>query len=435
MLHYIIQHSPLLYFTQSFWRDEAFSVLVSKMPLADIWSKLSFEPPLYYILLHFWMKIFGDSEIATRSLSLTGVVLAAIIVIIWAEKLFPRSKIQFVLPVLFVTNPMIVYYAFEVRTYGWYIFFTVLSLYAYWRRNWKMFAVAAIGGFYTHAYFLIHFGTIMLYHIFFVVKKPKRILTDPCIRSAFFAALIMTPWIWKILTLSTKLTSSWYFPVDIQLIKSVLGNMYIGYEGTPWYLWKYTRYLSFILLILFMTALKNKSKRHFTILLLMTVFLPLTFIISVSFMKPLFVNRYFIPVTISEVFLTVFALETIRVKNIKLIAVSAVLALHVFFLTWYPSKHAKLPYRTTMQEVNTLAAPTDLIYTTSSLNYLETLYYSSRPENVRLYNTTGYAFPWYVGDAIFSPDRMAYSLPLYPKRAIIVSPQGDISIQYNLTDN
>jgi len=64
MLNYLLSHTPLLYFVQSFWRDEAFSVLAAKQSLGFIITKLGFEPPVYYTLLHVWMRIFGESELA-----------------------------------------------------------------------------------------------------------------------------------------------------------------------------------------------------------------------------------------------------------------------------------------------------------------------------------------------------------------------------------
>ncbi len=131
MFDFVLNHSPLLYFTQSIWRDEAFSVLVAQKPLAAIIPKFTFEPPLYYIFLHFWIKIFGTSEIAIRSLSLLGFILATIVVIHFAEKLFRKHWLSWFLPLLFFLNPMLLYYAFEVRAYGWYMFFIVLSMYAF----------------------------------------------------------------------------------------------------------------------------------------------------------------------------------------------------------------------------------------------------------------------------------------------------------------
>ena len=126
MLNWFLTHSPILYFTQSLWRDEVFSIFLAQQPLSVFLPKLSFEPPLYYILLHFWIKFFGTSEIAVRSLSLLGFSLSVIVIIHWAEKLFRSHWLSWGLPVVFFINPMLFYYAFEVRTYGWYILFIVL---------------------------------------------------------------------------------------------------------------------------------------------------------------------------------------------------------------------------------------------------------------------------------------------------------------------
>src|SRR3989339_1642966 len=90
-LNFLFTHTPLFYFIQSFWRDEAYSVLLAGQPLSVIIQKSSIEPPVYYVLLHFWIQLFGTSEIATRSLSLLGFMLATIVVIEWADKLFGRS--------------------------------------------------------------------------------------------------------------------------------------------------------------------------------------------------------------------------------------------------------------------------------------------------------------------------------------------------------
>ena len=56
----------------SLWFDEAFSVHFASMDLHTMWEFLKFEnnPPLYFGVLHFWMKLFGDSEIAVRALSM-----------------------------------------------------------------------------------------------------------------------------------------------------------------------------------------------------------------------------------------------------------------------------------------------------------------------------------------------------------------------------
>ena len=62
-----------------FWIDEGIAVGIASHDLADIPGLLRQDgsPPLYYLLLHGWLTLFGDGEAAARALSL---VFAAITV-------------------------------------------------------------------------------------------------------------------------------------------------------------------------------------------------------------------------------------------------------------------------------------------------------------------------------------------------------------------
>src|ERR1700750_2284107 len=48
------------------WLDEALSVNIAKLPLGQIPGALRHDgaPPLYYVLLHFWMQLVGTGNLA-----------------------------------------------------------------------------------------------------------------------------------------------------------------------------------------------------------------------------------------------------------------------------------------------------------------------------------------------------------------------------------
>jgi len=438
MLSFIINHSPLLYFVQSLWRDEAFSILVAERPIATFITKLTFEPPVYYTTLHYWIKIFGDSEIAVRSLSFISFAVACFVVIEWASILFKKSWLSFYLPLLFFANPMLIYYAFEVRTYGMYIMFATVSLFAYQQKRWKLFTAATILGFYTHTYFIFLFASLVIH--FLVINRKlittKRWLTksvsDPAVKAIAISILGIAPWMIRVLIESSKLKNSWYYPVDLHLIQSVLGNMFVGYEGTPWFLWGFTAFLSLILCIFCVISIIPAKTRQRNGLFLLAIFIPLGIVLGVSFIKPLFVNRYLIPVTIGLVFTIVFALETIKNKYIQVLCAIVILGGEIWFNTWYPLQHKKVPIRDTIAQINILKNSADVVYATNPLVLFETMYYSHPRNGVYLYNPSQSAFPWYVGDAAFSSSLLAVDIPLYPKRAFLVNPDGTFSISYQL---
>ncbi|MBI5619574.1 glycosyltransferase family 39 protein [Candidatus Gottesmanbacteria bacterium] len=438
MFTWIIQHSPLLYLTQSIWRDEAFSILAASRPLSFIFQNLGIEPPLYYLLLHFWMKLFGTSEIAARSLSFLGFGFATVIVIYWAEKLFKRHWLSWYLPLIFFVNPMLVYYAFEVRTYGWFMFFAVLSFFAYLEKRWKLFIIANVLGFYNHTYMLFVPLSQALYWA--IVNRQKvlhfqwrAVFRQREIRSFFVIFALMIPWIIRIAQQSVYLKHAWYFPVDIHLVKSVLGNMFVGYEGTPWYLWPFTAYLSIVLVCLFLFALAPRVTRRRNLFFFLMAVVPLTLVIGVSFVKPLFVNRYLIPVTVAEVFLVVAAVAAMKRKFFQYLTAASFLIFSVGFNVWYPPLHAKVNIRKTFQEVNALRGKQDVVLAQTPLVFFESVYYSSDPKRVYLYNPGNVAFPVYVGSALVSPSQMALTYPPYPMRGFLIHEDGTYDIVYTTT--
>ena len=63
-----------------YWIDEGLTVGLSSFGLLEIPSMLRQDgsPPLYYILLHLWMGVAGDGEIATHMLSLIFALLSVV---------------------------------------------------------------------------------------------------------------------------------------------------------------------------------------------------------------------------------------------------------------------------------------------------------------------------------------------------------------------
>ena len=434
MFQYLITHSPLFYLVQSVWRDEAFSILAAERSISFIVTKLGFEPPLYYSMLHFWIKLFGQSEIATRGLSLLGFTLATIIVLEWAAVLFKKHWLAIFLPLTFFINPKLLYYALEVRTYGWYIFFSTATLFTYTNKKWLWFILSSIAGFYTHVYIGFLLLAVGVHFLVSEVLKEKlslkRILRHPVTRSFIFITLGMVPWIIKIILLSKQLANSWYYPVDFQLIRSVLGNMFLGYEGTPWFGWKYTMYLSLLLAGLFTLSMKDPKTRSRNGLFLLTVVVPLVLVIGISFIKPLFVNRYLIFVTIGEVFLVTFAIQSIKKAWIQKTVALIMLIFLVGFNMWYPTQHAKFAIRPVFEDIHTLITPSDVILADDPIIYMEAKYYAKRRDRVFLYNPSNSVFPWYIGDAIVTKENMKADLPTYPMRAFVIHKDGTYTIMY-----
>ena len=116
----------LRFYTHSaLWLDEALTVDRSRLPVGEIAGSLKQDgaPPLYYYLLHYWMDLFGQSDLATRSLS--GVIAVATLPVAWlAGNRFGGRIVAWVTLVLLASAPYAVYYSTESRMYALEILLT-----------------------------------------------------------------------------------------------------------------------------------------------------------------------------------------------------------------------------------------------------------------------------------------------------------------------
>src|SRR5947209_7359924 len=106
------------YLSGQFWMDEGLSVGISSHSLAHIPGVLRHDgsPPLYYLLLHVWMSVFGSSETATHALSLVFGTLC-VPAGAWVSWSLWGRRAGLIAAVLFALNPFITAYSQETRMY------------------------------------------------------------------------------------------------------------------------------------------------------------------------------------------------------------------------------------------------------------------------------------------------------------------------------
>ena len=119
---------------QSLWADEGNSLSLSgrSLDLITAGAAHDIHPPLYYYVLHFWMRVFGDSESAVRALSaLLGTALAYLTYLL-SRRL---SDYWLGLTAAFLTaiSPFQVYYSQEARMYILLAALSALSVYSFIR--------------------------------------------------------------------------------------------------------------------------------------------------------------------------------------------------------------------------------------------------------------------------------------------------------------
>ncbi|GAC1325683.1 MAG: hypothetical protein NVSMB13_09260 [Mycobacteriales bacterium] len=110
------------------WLDEAQAVAIARAPLHTLLDSLRIDgsPPLYYLVLHGWMAVFGTGTWAVRALS--GVFSVATLPLAWllARRLVGRSEAVATV-LLLASSPFAVHYATEARMYSLVMLLTAVG--------------------------------------------------------------------------------------------------------------------------------------------------------------------------------------------------------------------------------------------------------------------------------------------------------------------
>ena len=116
---------------QSFWYDEGNSARIAERSLQLIIAGAAgdIHPPLYYIVLHYWRALFGESEFALRMLSVLCGVGLVIFTYLLARRLF-NPRVGLIAAALMACSPFAVYYSQEARMYVMLALEAVVSTWA-----------------------------------------------------------------------------------------------------------------------------------------------------------------------------------------------------------------------------------------------------------------------------------------------------------------
>jgi uncharacterized membrane protein len=116
----------------SYWLDELISVVAygidnrTAAEAVDQLARRSIHPPLYQLILYYWMRAFGDGEVATRFLSNLYVTGAGLFLYLTVKEAMGRRR-ALMAAILFSLMHHPFYYAMETRSYAQTLMLTTLS--------------------------------------------------------------------------------------------------------------------------------------------------------------------------------------------------------------------------------------------------------------------------------------------------------------------
>jgi len=121
---------------ENLWTDESFSLHHAQeddlTSLSEQVARTEAAPLGYYVLLHYWVKTFGSSELSVRMPSAIFGVLS-IVMLFMLVRLFFDRKVALLSSFFLSTSMLQVLYSQEARLYGMFTFLTLLSSYFFFK--------------------------------------------------------------------------------------------------------------------------------------------------------------------------------------------------------------------------------------------------------------------------------------------------------------
>jgi mannosyltransferase len=205
----------------SIWHDEGYTMMLAPDGPVEIIHRTARDvhPPLYYITLHYWMNLFGSSEIAARGLSAVFMLLVILLAYGLVRKLYTEDAAR--LAALFVAvAPFLVRYSQEARMYGMVAFLLLLATYAliqalrggerWW---WLVYALSISASLYTHYYSVFMIVVHWAYVATLTNRKKRSGLFNPWWwGSNVLAAGLFLPWVPSVLAQLKRVQSSFWIP-------------------------------------------------------------------------------------------------------------------------------------------------------------------------------------------------------------------------------
>jgi len=166
---------------ESIWLDEATSLMLARMNLPELIRAASVDvhPPLYYILLHFWIPL-GESEAVLRGLSTVAGVLNVWVLYRLGRTLFD-AQTGWIAAALLAVSPLHIWYSQEARMYAWVAALmsgSILLALWFWRRGdgltWLGYVLVTAAAIYTHYYAVFGILVVNLFFLYLWVRGALK---------------------------------------------------------------------------------------------------------------------------------------------------------------------------------------------------------------------------------------------------------------------
>lgn len=342
---------------KSLWLDELYSVVPTN-PANSVDFIINYcksdQPPLYFILLHYWFKLFTYTSFFARLFS-AFIGILGVIAMYFLGKEIKNKQVGLMASFLVCINYFAIYYSQEARFYGLLFLLTVVS-FTFFVRSLKYKTFGSYTGYvfstsallYTQYFGILIFliqGVIFLVFVFLFKENVRFILTG--IFLAVLVSVSFLPWIPTILY-DLTISSYWIGKPEPHFIL-VYYYLYWGKDAV----------ISIVLVIVTFpylhycyTLWKRKNFNNFEMFIGILLALWISLSYAIPYLKSVFSTPVLIPrytiITLPAIFLLMalgFDLVKSKVRNAVVIVLVLSSGINLFAVNNHYRKIDKAQWR------------------------------------------------------------------------------------------
>jgi uncharacterized membrane protein len=389
---------------ESLWLDEGNFIIKAQRSLESLIFDLSLRihhSPLYFIVLHYWIQLFGDSVIITRTLSAIFGFIAILLIYRLASFMFGKNTGLLTSFILAISS-FHISYSQEVKGYSLMVLLTLLSMFffiqLFQKVNLKIvlgYTIASILLLYTHYYGFFILFVQNFYFLTWVIfaRNAQKLNFIKWITLQGILFFLYVPWVWLLTRYTFKVqkmdvagslsipiirpSDSWFTHIRGRTISELptpsfdsVIHTFIEFAGSYALLWLFL----FLSLISFFVIKKTagiinkknlfisieRSKWNvklsslcqnylLSIWIIIPVFLPLT----VSFLfKPIYATRYTIAASLPLYILSAHGILRFGNRYLKTSIIIIIVILSIWNIKTYYTKTDKQQWREVAQYID-----------------------------------------------------------------------------------
>jgi mannosyltransferase len=389
--------------TESIWVDELTSIELANSTLSQIIEdrSQSVNPPLYFIILHYWVHLFGDTEFSVRFPSVIFGAISLVMIYKTGEILADKG-VGLLSEFLLALSAFHISYAQEARAYTLMTMLALISMYCFMRlldsKKWVFligYLVSSILLMYTHFYglFIVLAQGIYFLSLPLLSKGRLKLTFKQWLALQGLLIILYLPWLKILITQLLTIQNGYWIPAPMlwSLIES-----FLEYSNKSKKLLLCFLMLSFFSVLTFkgelyrkmpLQSLKNYlwntrvsiSRPTYLLILWLAVPILLPFVVS-KFSTPIYYTRYTIIASLAFYILIAIGLKNLNSKYMTLVAFVFIVIISRGAIKGYYTYYYKAQWKEAAQYLDGQAQANDLLLFNEARQSSIFAYYSKRTD-------------------------------------------------------